>query len=158
MRSLIVVFLAAAAAAQTITLRQGESITLPECPRPSNSGQDFGRRQLDNIGDAEKTAPYWAAVTAGAATAYIDAWSTEKLFQIRPKAYEASSPWLYGRRPGAARMYATVTAETAAVATLTHLLKRSHKRYWFAPEAYSIGTHALGAANNVLFIRKDHGF
>ena len=99
---------------------------------------------------------YWTATAATAALAYSDAYSTEKLFQVRPQAYEGWSPWLYGHRPGAVREYSTITAEVALESLLAYKLR--HHRGWWLPLGWSMAVHSAGAVNNFRLIRQDGGF
>lgn len=110
-----------------------------------------------SLPDAPHATPraFWAVAGAETAAAYLDAYSTEKLFRVRPQAYEGENPWLYGHRAGTAREYATMTAEAAAMNLFSYFLLRHHRRYWFAPSAADAAAHLGASIHNLRLVRQD---
>jgi hypothetical protein len=95
------------------------------------------------------TPAYWSAVAATSALTAWDAQTALAGYARDPYCYESATPWLYGRRPGAAREYSFIAGEVVVSATASYLLKRHHQRWWLAPLAWTAGVHAYGIVNNL---------
>jgi hypothetical protein len=100
------------------------------------------------------TLSYWTAVGIAATSASFDAYTTARY--VGHEGYcdhEEMSPWLYGTKAPDARVYAIITAEAVATATLSYFLKKKSKKWWSIPLVYTTVIHARGAINNLSHCR-----
>lgn len=131
--AMVIVWLLALAA--TARGEELSVITLPRNPAPARQ---------DNF-----QLKYWALTGITAGAVYGDAYTTVAVAGHSRNCHEGGSPWLYGRRPTAARTYGVMSAELAIGMTGAYLLKRHHSKFWGVPLMVLSSTHGYGAVGNV---------